>query len=83
MHKVNTGQVEMGVLAQAVLDSAASQRLGKEVAAINEAAERGGPPSRREEEGGDGDDDDEEKDGVVVAGVVEASGVASFFWTWR
>jgi hypothetical protein len=54
MHKVNTGQVEMGVLAQAVLDSAASQKLGKEVRAINECIERGGPEEKEEEEG-DGD----------------------------
>ena len=49
MHKVQTGAVEMGMLAQAILDSGAAQRLAKEVAAIAEAIERGPPePSEAE-----------------------------------
>jgi ubiquitin-protein ligase len=50
MHKVATGAVEMGLLAQAIVDSGAAQKLAKEVKLIKEALAQG-PPTPREQQG--------------------------------
>mmetsp|Transcript_16136 Transcript_16136/g.20893 ORF Transcript_16136/g.20893 Transcript_16136/m.20893 type:complete len:523 (+) Transcript_16136:600-2168(+) len=71
MHKVNTGDIALGVLAQVVLDSAAGQRLSKEVAELLEAKQIQEAKYDEEEEReelkqskkGNKEGEDEEEDG--------------------
>jgi hypothetical protein len=75
MHKVQTGAIEMGILAQAIMDSGAGQKLAKEVRLIKKALEEGPPPSKQlskeaeeanlwndEDDDGDGHRDDENEE---------------------
>jgi Ca2+-binding EF-hand superfamily protein len=53
MHRINTGDIALGVLAQAVLDSEASKKLNKEVLELLSAKEL-----HRDEDGSDDEEDD-------------------------
>jgi len=79
MYKVQTGAIEMGLLAQAIMDSGAGQKLAKEVKLIKKALEDGPPRSKQlskeeeeanlwNEEEGDEHEEEEEEAGGNAAG---------------
>lgn len=75
MHKVQTGAVEMGILAQAILDSGAAQKLAKEVKLIKEALAQG-PPTPRDQQGDAEDDlwsEDEGRAGEATDALADAA----------
>lgn len=84
VHKVQTGAIEMGLLAQAIMDSGAGQKLAKEVKLIKKALEDGPPRwkqlSKEEEEANlwneeEDDEHEEEEAGGNAAGEDSNAGI--------